>query len=473
MAPHTRRRRSSVSSTRPLVAFLLIASFGILFVGCSENKEERPAEDFTFTEDDVARFKELSQQAEDGIAALDEEGGPPLYLEGQDMGDVPVIDLSMISAFNAIRSGPAATGDNLFAVTNEFLNVRDGPSITAESIERLNRGAVLTVLEFKDAAWAKVELSGGREGYVAQRYIAKLTSEAWLAEAKEKYKDLYFVDFGFLNVRKTADTRSEKIGELPGQSFVTVLSKDDVWARIPFEGKEGYVAAEYLTPFLPNFLVRQEEFTFPVVHYRLSQDDVLSIMPGHISRLKEAGLTFIPLRKFKDLLLTQEDRDVRLVPNSITLMVSDVTPGNIDDVSDVLRASNVQATIFIATKHLGLDGITQKKVLTLIANGHDVQSGGHTGDDLRSLTNAQVELELKQSRKLLEEYTGKEVFALAYPLGGVNTRITAKVAEAGYLLGVGTGQERTFMREQLLRIPSFVISASASADEVVGLVKGE
>ncbi|MBU0767005.1 SH3 domain-containing protein [Patescibacteria group bacterium] len=468
-----RRRRSSVNSTRPLVAFLLIASFGILFAGCSPKEESPTTEDFTFTEDDVARFKELSQQAEDGMVALDAEGGPPLYLEGQNMGEVPVVDLSMVNTFDAIRSGPAATGENLFAVTNEFLNVRDAPRVTAGSLDRLDHGDTVTVIEFVNAAWAKVELPGGREGFVAQRYISKLTSEAKLTEEKEKYKDLYFVDFGFLNVRKSADTNSEKLGELPGQSFVKVLSKDDVWARIPFEGKEGYVAGEYLSPFLPNFLVRQVEFTLPVVHYRLTQGEVLKAMPSHISRLKEEGFTFIPLRQFKDLLLEQEERDIRLEPNTITLVVSDVTPENIDDVSDVLRASNVRATIFIETKHLGLDGITQKKVLTLIANGHDVQSAAHTGDDLRSLTNAQVELELKQSRKLLEEYTGREVFALAYSMGGVNSRIESKVSEAGYLLGVGTGQERTFMRDQLLRIPSFVISASASADEVVGLVRGE
>ncbi|MCF7844845.1 MAG: SH3 domain-containing protein [Kiritimatiellales bacterium] len=469
-----RRRRSSVNSPRPLVAFLLIASFGILFAGCSPKEEAPPeAEDFTFTADDIAKFKDLSQQAEDGIVTLDEGGGPPLYLEGEDVGNVPVVDLSMIDKFKAIRSGPAATGDDLFAVTNEFLNVRDAPNVTASATDRLDKGDIITVIEFIDAAWAKIQMPGGREGFVAQRYISKLTSEAKLAEEKEAYKDLYFVDFGFLNVRKSADTRSDKLGELPGQSFVKVLSKDDVWARIPFEGKEGYVAAEYLTQFLPNFLVRQDEFTLPVVHYRLSQDDILGVMPGHISRLKEEGFNMISLRQFKDLLITQEDRDVRLEPNTVALVVSDVTPDNIDEVSDVLRASNVRATVFIATKYLGLDGITQKKILTLSANGHDVQSGGHTGDDLRSLTNAQVELELKQSRKLMEEYTGKEVFSLAYPLGGVNSRITGKAVDAGYLLGVGTGQERVFARDQLLRIPSFVISSSASADEVVGLVRGE
>ena len=120
-----------------------------------------------------------------------------------------------------------------------------------------------------------------------------------------------------------------------------------------------------------------------------------------------------------------------------------------------------------------MEGITQADAINVVANGNDLQPAGHSGDDLRSLTNAQIDLELKQSRKLLEEYTGKPVFAVSYPLGGVNSRVEEKAAEAGYLIGIGTGQERVFLREQLLRIPSFVISPSASAEEIAGLVKGE
>jgi len=453
------------------VAFLLIASFGILFAGCSPQEEKEPEDEFTFTADDIARFKELSQKAEDSIEALDSEGGPKLHIDAD--REVPVLDLSMVKKYSSIRSGPAATGGDLYRVTNTFLNVRSSPVVTAEAIDRLDEGDIIGLVEFKDAAWAKIKLANEREGYVAQRYISKLTSETALGEEKDKFKDKYFVDFGFLNVRAAPDAHSEKIGELPGQSFVTVLSKDGTWARIPFEGKEGYVAEEYLSQFLPNFLVRQEKFTFPVLQYRANQKGVIDALPSHIDAVKQAGFKLITMRQFKDLLEKQEERDVRMEPNTAALVFTGVNQSNIQEVSDVLRASAVKATLFIESQYLGIDGITQKQVLTLLANGHDIQSSGHTGDDLRSLTNAQVELELKQSRKLLEEYTGRGVFAMGFPMGGVNSRVMKKAEESGYLLGVGTGQERVFNREQLLSIPSFVISPSATAEEVIGLMKGE
>lgn len=467
-----RRRRASISSPRPLVAFLLIASFGILFVGCGGTPADTEVEDeFTFTADDVARFRELTQQAEEmeGVPTAD---GPSL-LDEEGMAEPPVLDLSLVSSYNAIRSGSEAAENNSYRVINEFLNVRSAPEVTAEVVERLDRGALVKVLDFADAAWAHIALSGQREGYVAQRYIAKLTSEEKLAEEKEKFKDVFFIDFGFLNVRKEPDTNSEKIGELPGQSFVTILSKNEVWARIPFDGGEGYVAVEYLSPFLPNFLVRQDEFTLPILHYRLGSEEMLGALASHADGLLKSGYTIIPLREFHDLLLEQEERDVRLDPKRVVIAISNITPENVKEVSDVLRASGIRATLFLETKHIGINGITEKTILTLLANGHDLQSAGHTGDDLRSLTNTQVELELKQSRQILEQYTKKQVFAIAYPLGGVNSRIEEKAQEAGYLLGIGSAQERMFHRDQFLSLPAFVLSSSASADEVVGLVSGE
>jgi peptidoglycan/xylan/chitin deacetylase (PgdA/CDA1 family) len=357
-------------------------------------------------------------------------------------------------------------------VTNEFVNVRESPTITAPLVMRLDRGALVTLVEFINAAWAKVEYAAGKQGYIVSRYIAKLATEEKLTADKEQFKGLYFVNFGFVNVRKEPNAQSEKLGELPGQSFVRPLSMDEVWARIPFQGKEGYVAVQYLSPFLPNFLVRQEKYMLPILHYTLADDTQLPALRAHVARLRAEGFKILTLRAFYDLLLAQEQRDVRLDPKSVVLVISGITPGNARAVSEGLLADTIRATLFIETRHIGLSGITEKMLLTLIANGHDLESAGHTGDDLRSLTNAQLELELKQSRKILEDLTGKTVFAIAYPQGGVNERVMQKASEAGYLLGLSNVPERTVTRAQFLRLPSFTISFGLTADDIVKIARG-
>ncbi len=462
MTYYSTARRSS--TPRPFVAFLLVASFGILFAGCGgEEKAEIPqADEFSFTAEDLARVKEL---VGNGTGAF----VPRLELAPEEEGEggPPVIDVGSIDKFNAMRTGSDGAQD-MFRVTNAFLNVRNAPKVTATQIGRLDRSESIQVLEFVDAAWAKVSYND-TEGYVSSRYISKLVSEMQLAEEKKKYEGMYFVDFGFLNVRKDPDANSDKLGELAGQSFVRPLTKDEVWARIPFNDGDGYVAVQYLTPFLPNFLVRQGSFNLPVLHYRLANEGVLTVMPEHIQALKSGGYTIWTMSDLYQLLLKQEEKDVRLDPNTVILAVSDISAGNVQEVSDVLRKSGIDATLFLKGQQIG-SAIDQKHLMTLIANGHDLQSAGHTGDDLRSLTNAQVELELSQSKQLLEGITKKKVIAVAYPLGGVNDRIARKAAEVGYLLGLSAAPDASFERTQLLRMPSFTIKASTSSEDLLSLV---
>ena len=474
-------RRSHTFHSGPIIAFLLIASFGILFAGCGrtdiKGPEDVDSDEFTFTEEDVARFRELSDDGDSASSIIlnTETGSDVLDIRDaastSESSEPPVIDLSLVDTYKAVRSGPGATGENLYRVTNEFLNVRDQANVTAGNLHRLDNGDIVKLTELVNAAWAKIEYAPGKEGYVAMRYLSKVASEEKLADEKKAFDGLYFVNFGFVNVRKEPNAQSEKLGEIPGQSLIKPISKDEVWARVPFQGKEGYVAMQYLSPFMPNFLVRQEQFSLPTLHYNMDQKDMGTLLVSHVHALREQGMKLLTYRDFYDLLLTQERRDVRLEPKTVIIALSGIAPENVKEVTDLLTKNNIRATLFIQTQHVGLSGITEKQLLTMQANGLDLQSAGHTGDDLRSLTNAQVELELKQSRKILEDVTKKTVFVVAYPEGGVNDRVMEKAVEAGYLLGVGASPERTFTRSQFLRLPSFIISSSMQPEDIITLVK--
>ena len=175
-------------------------------------------EEFTFTEEDVARFRELTQETSSSSGMSG--SGRNIVLDIREASslegtEAPVLDLSLVKTYTAIRSGPGATGENLFRVTNEFLNVRDKANVTAASLERLDQGALVKMVELVSAAWAKIEYAKGKEGYVALRYLSKVASEDKLAEEKKAYEGMYFVNFGFVNVRKEPSAQSEKLGRFP------------------------------------------------------------------------------------------------------------------------------------------------------------------------------------------------------------------------------------------------------------------
>lgn len=473
MAPFRSRRARNYGAS-PLIAFLLVASFGILFVGCAPAPKD---EEISFTEDDLAEFHEIASD-DTGSGGVTGSGSDMPYLlplpsgSGATAEDV-VLDLSKVPRYNAIRTA-SITDKNQYRVTNEFVNVRAAANSQSAFVERLERGATVAVTAFPDASWAEVQMPDGKKGFVALRYLARVTSDSRLAEEKKQFEGQYYVNYAYVNVRQSPDQSSPKVGEIPGQALVKPISIQNGWAALTFEGKTGYVSEGYLAPFLPAFQVRQETFELPILHYRLQQDAsaLLKSMGVQVKALKDQGYTFMTLKQFADVLDQQESRDIRLNPKSAVVAVSGITKDNVQAVADALNGVGIDATLFIQTSEVGMTGVTEKQLLTLKANGFDLQSAGHTGDDFRALTNGQVTQELRQSRKMLED-AGMQVLAVAYPEGGVNDRISTLASEAGYLMGIGEDSSRTFTRNEFLRLPAIVIFPSMTTDEVVKLATGK
>ena len=478
-----RSARRTPPVAAPIVAFLLIACFGLLFVtGCSRSTDTvDKTEDDTFTAEDVARFQQLSQGSESGSSmgmagtSSPYAGAGPLALtagSGGTIASAPAVDPALRKKYDAIRAGSATgNGTNAYRVTNAFLNVRGEPRASAVFVERLNQGSVVQLLEFTNGQWAKITTPEGKTGYVSAQYIARLTTADALEREKKAFDGLYYVNFTFLNVRAAPQTGSEKIGEIPGQAFVRPLSMEKGWAKVKLGDKEGYASTQYLSPFRPHFLVRQETFQVPILRYAVDQDGVLFALTQHLAALKAAGVRFLTFRDLAVLVQTQEVRDARLPAKGVLVAIIGVTAQNVRSVSDALSTAGVPVTLFLQTDQVGISGISEKMLQTLLANGFAIESAGHTGDDLRTLTNAQTQLELNQSRVLLEQLAHTTVFAIAYPMGGANDRVLGQAADAGYLFGMGSAPDAHFTREQFLRLPSYAVTAGMTGEDVTKLVK--
>lgn len=469
-------------SRSSLTFFLLIASFGILFAGCS-SEPDASFDEFTFSDSDLQRVEEIAGASSSSSSTEGEDytqpvlsvqgSGTTVLMEGQGSSMMSSIapNAEKKAQYDALRTVVVDQGGNMYRVNNPFLNVREAMDVTSAQVERLNQGDIVTVLDIPNAEWAKIRMQDGKEGFVAFRYIAKLTTDVKLPEEKKQFEGKYFVDYQFLNIRKDPSTQSEKVGELPGQAIIKPISMNGEWARVAYNGKEGYVSTQYLEPFQPVFLVRQDEYQLPMLQYFADDTSSIGALPRHIAALKAAGKKIVTLKSLYDLVLVQETRDARVNPGTVALMITGVNSKNIKQVNDALQAAGVPATLFVQTKDVGLTGITEKMILTMLANGYELQSGGHTGDDLRSMTDSQVTLELGQSKKLLEDMTKREVYAVAYPKGGVNDRILSQAADMGYLFGISQSPDKRFSRSQFLRLPTLIVSSGMAADDVVKLVE--
>jgi hypothetical protein len=172
--------RQSSPSAGPIVAFLLVASFGLLFVtGCSSTvrgPDAKERED-TFTAEDAERLQNavetelpMAASGSTSVAVLE-----PGRVEGIVSSEKKVADPDLVRKYDLLRmSASSNQGGNAYRVVNDFLNVRATPSVSGAFVVRLNQGDVVSLVEFVNAGWAKISLAGGKEGYIATRYIAKI-----------------------------------------------------------------------------------------------------------------------------------------------------------------------------------------------------------------------------------------------------------------------------------------------------------
>ncbi len=128
------------------------------------------------------------------------------------------------------------------------LNVRQGPSTNHTVIGSLSNGQSVTILG-KEGNWYKIEY-GSSVGYVSADYI-QVTGTAPVVETPPAVEDHNTDSFkvvitaSSLNVREGPGTNYGKLGALATGETVIVHETKDGWYRISYNGKDGWISAEY------------------------------------------------------------------------------------------------------------------------------------------------------------------------------------------------------------------------------------
>lgn len=184
-------------------------------------------------------------------------------------GDIEgYVSSSLLTAANTATATPAVTatptptaeptatataGRRAMVNCTGTLNVRSAPSVNASKRGTLKNGAAVTVL-YEENGWACIEFGTGfafvNASYI--RYIDSATVAPTTAPtsaptaAPTAGTRTAHVNCSLLNVRASASTSAAKLGTLKNGAKVTVLSESNGWARISYNGRDGYVNAQYL-----------------------------------------------------------------------------------------------------------------------------------------------------------------------------------------------------------------------------------
>ncbi len=128
----------------------------------------------------------------------------------------------------------------LYATANATVNVRSSDSEQADKLGKLAVGSTIQILEQGVNGWTKVSFEG-KEGYIKSEYLTILENPA----------DLVVIGTvratANVNVRASANTSADKLGRLQGGATAELLAIEDGWCKIKYDGKVGYVSADYVT----------------------------------------------------------------------------------------------------------------------------------------------------------------------------------------------------------------------------------
>ena len=151
--------------------------------------------------------------------------------------------------------------------------------------------------------------------------------------------------------------------------------------------------------------------------------------------MKDSELSFAPLKGLshqapkKAVYLTFDDGYLSFYDTVFPTLVAEDIPATLFIITDYVGRCNDWEVTFRVNqrRHLGWDQIRE-----ISAAGIEIGSHTRIHRDLTRLSSDELQGELEDSRKILEEHTGKEVTSLALPFGAVNLDVFACAREVGY-----------------------------------------
>lgn len=162
-------------------------------------------------------------------------------------GLIVASQLVIICGASALKTEKAdAANKNLaISIANDYVNIRNKPSLHGKIKGRLYRGSAVTITKTYKNGWALIK-SGSFRGYIKKEYLA-IGAEA--QKLAKKYGVQYITvkkSVSSLNVREKSNKKAKVITQIAsGESFY-VKKCGKVWVRINIDGDIGYVAKDYV-----------------------------------------------------------------------------------------------------------------------------------------------------------------------------------------------------------------------------------
>ena len=133
-------------------------------------------------------------------------------------------------------------GTQVASIGGNKVNFRTGPSASSDVIEKLNEGTEVELVSTENG-WCQI-IYGGQTGYVSAEYVC--------VDGKAVQNSRGIVIGSCVNVRSGPATSNSVVTKVYAGTIVDLLDKQGNWYSISFDGKTGYISADYVREYKGN-----------------------------------------------------------------------------------------------------------------------------------------------------------------------------------------------------------------------------
>ncbi len=155
-------------------------------------------------------------------------------------------------------------------VTTSYLNVRSGPSTSHAVIFSVKKDEKVSIEEQTDG-WYKIKNNTGNTGWASSTYISLSNNESNDNPSSDNQRR---VTIEGLNMRNGAGTSYRAITKLKNGTILELISENNGWSKVKYDGRIGYVYSDYLEK-VSDSNINTRTNTTKVVNY-----DFLNVRSG-------------------------------------------------------------------------------------------------------------------------------------------------------------------------------------------------
>lgn len=223
-------------------------------------------------------------------------------------------------------------------------------------------------------------------------------------------------------------------------------------------------------------------YTVPILMYHYVNDEEssrsrLGISPATFERqmrfLSEHKYNVIPLSELADLIRNKR----KIPPKTAAVTFDDGYLDNYTQAYPILKKYNIPATIFVVInrvgKHMGNDDYMSWAQIKELSDSGLVTIGSHSINhpNLSEIkSEEEMELEILDSKNILEESLARQVNLFSYPFGGINHLARSIVISSGYQAAVGTNFPKGYPNDDVYALKRLRVSETSRNMFVFGIV---